>query len=154
MLSCMCFEQDKFIYKSYLKHSQESVYKLSLQNECVQILKYHLAKIFNISNQNCKPPLTNFVFTNKCYHNWLPSHASNSIQFWKINLHFLKPVKSFTKGGFSCSFPYSVCNVWPPSFKSLENYMVWGKKYTLPFWEVIRQSIQFILNSFSFPLVS
>ena len=44
--------------------------------------------------------------------------------FTSLNFTF----KSLTKNGFSFHFSCSVCDIWPPSFKSLENYMVWGKK--------------------------
>lgn len=51
-----------------------------LQNEWVQILKYHLAENFNILNKNLKTPLMNLQFshigaTSTSFHQTHPFHS-------------------------------------------------------------------------------
>ena len=45
---------------------------------------------------------------------------------WATPLHFT--FESLTPRGFPFHFSCSVSDIWPPSFKSLENYTVLGKK--------------------------
>lgn len=131
------------------------VVSIILQNKWTQILKYHLAKIFNVLKKHLKPLMNTLFSQMGVTKHWLLPHLSFLSNFKrKKNFFFPKTtIISHKKWFFFLVLPASLWYLatFLQVFRKLHGLK--GKN-KVPFWKVIRQSIQFILNTFSFPLVS